>query len=146
MRDEWLRARGARAGQRRDASARRDRRTGTRRRSKLFDANGHRRDVVEFHPAYHELMSYLQRHGAAAGPWAAPGPGAHVARAAFYYMYAQIEDGTLCPTTMTYASVPALRATLRWPRSGCRASTRCEYDPRFVPAAAKARRDASAWA
>ena len=40
----------------------------------LFDATGHRRDVVEFHPAYHELMAWLKRHGAAAGPWASPAP------------------------------------------------------------------------
>ena len=77
---------------------------------KLYDATGRRRDVVEFHPAYHELMAYLARHGAAAGPWARPGAGAHVARAALYYLYAQLEDGTLCPTTMTYAAVPALAA------------------------------------
>ena len=35
---------------------------------KLFDAAGRRRDEVEFHPAYHELMAYLKRHGASAGP------------------------------------------------------------------------------
>ena len=46
---------------------------------KLFDSAGRRRDEVEFHPAYHELMGYLKRHGVAAGPWAEPGPGAHIA-------------------------------------------------------------------
>ena len=92
---------------------------------KLFDANGHRRDVVEFHPAYHELMAYLaaaRRRGGAMG-----GAGAGRARRArgVTTSYAQIEDGTLCPTTMTYASVPALRAR-RDARgaNGCRASTR----------------------
>ena len=35
---------------------------------KLFDTAGRRRDEVEFHPAYHELMAYLKRHGVAAGP------------------------------------------------------------------------------
>jgi len=104
---------------------------------KLFDSSGRRRDVVEFHPAYHELMAWLQRHGAAAGPWAVPGPGAHVRRAALYVMYAQVEDGTLCPTTMTYASVPALMrdpalAAVWLPRiyTG-------DYDPRFIPADGK---------
>ena len=100
----------------------------------LFDATGHRRDVVEFHPAYHELMSYLARHGAAAGPWAAPLPGAHAARAAFYYLYAQVEDGTLCPTTMTYASVPALREDPALAATWLPRIARCEYDPRFIPA------------
>ena len=44
---------------------------------RLFDRTGRRCDEVEFHPAYHELMSYLKRHGASAGPWARPGPGWH---------------------------------------------------------------------
>ena len=36
-------------------------------------------------------------------------PGAHVARAAGYLMQAQVECGTLCPTTMTYGAVAAMR-------------------------------------
>ncbi|MFO1315004.1 MAG: isovaleryl-CoA dehydrogenase [Burkholderiales bacterium] len=104
---------------------------------KLFDAAGRRLDTVEFHPAYHALMAYLKRHGAAAGPWADPAPGAHVRRAALYVMYAQVEAGTLCPTTMTYASVPPLArdAALvpRWLPRVCSP----EYDPRFLPAAQK---------
>ncbi len=86
---------------------------------RLFDRSGRRCDEVEFHPAYHELMGYLKRHGASAGPWAQPERGAHVKRAAFYMMYAEIEDGTLCPTTMTYAVVPRSFATRRSPASGC---------------------------
>jgi putative acyl-CoA dehydrogenase len=101
---------------------------------KAFDATGHRRDVVEFHPAYHELMAYLARHGASAGPWASPAPGAHAARAALYYLYSQIEDGTLCPTTMTYASVPALRDDPALAATWLPRIERCEYDPRFIPA------------
>jgi putative acyl-CoA dehydrogenase len=104
---------------------------------RVFDATGHRRDVVEFHPAYHELMSYLARHGAAVGPWVAPLPGAHAARAALYYLYAQVEDGTLCPTTMTYASVPALREDPALAETWLPLVERCEYDPRFLPAQAK---------
>ena len=104
---------------------------------KLFDSGGQRRDEVEFHPAYHELMAYLKRHGASAGPWAEPGPGAHVKRAAFVLMYAQVEAGTMCPTTMTYAVVPSIMRdaplAAEWlPRIYSR-----DYDPRFLPAAQK---------
>ena len=104
---------------------------------KLFDGGGRRRDEVEFHPAYHELMAYLTRHGASAGPWAEPGPGAHVRRAALVLMYAQIEAGTMCPTTMTYAVVPSIMRdaplAAEWlPRIFSR-----DYDPRFLPAAQK---------
>jgi putative acyl-CoA dehydrogenase len=104
---------------------------------KLFDASGHRRDAVEFHPAYHELMGYLARHGAAVGPWSEPVPGAHVSRAALYYLYAQVEDGTLCPTTMTYASVPALRADPELASRWLPLILRRDYDARFLPAAQK---------
>ena len=79
-------------------------------------------------------MSYLARHGAAAGPWIAASGGAHAARAAFYCLYAQIEDGTLCPTTMTYASVPALREDAALASTWLPLVARCEYDPRFLPA------------
>jgi putative acyl-CoA dehydrogenase len=101
---------------------------------RAFDANGERCDRVEFHPAYHELMSWLARHGAAAGPWAAPAPGAHVARAALYYLCAQVEAGTLCPTTMTYASVPALREDPALAAAWLPRIARCAYDPRVLPA------------
>ena len=133
---DWLHARGSELGspQMQSFAEQANRSTPT---LKLFDANGHRRDVVEFHPAYHSLMSYLARHGAAAAPWAAPAPGAHVRRAAFYVMYAQLEDGTLCPTTMTYASVPALMRDAPLAAEWLPRIYTCEYDPRFIPAAAK---------
>jgi len=104
---------------------------------RLFDAGGRRRDEVEFHPAYHELMAYLKRHGASAGPWAEPGRGAHVRRAAFIMMYAQVDAGTMCPTTMTYAVVPSITRdpalAAEWlPRIYSR-----DYDPRFLPAGQK---------
>jgi putative acyl-CoA dehydrogenase len=104
---------------------------------KLFDAAGNRRDEVEFHPAYHELMTYLKRHGASAGPWAHPVPGAHVRRAAFYMLYAEVEDGTLCPTTMTYAVVPAIARDKALAAEWLPRIYSLEYDRRFLPAAQK---------
>jgi putative acyl-CoA dehydrogenase len=75
---------------------------------KLFDRFGHRRDEVEFHPAWHELMRRLVAEGLHTSAWAQPVPGAHVARAAAYILWAEIENGTQCPATMTYGAVPAL--------------------------------------
>jgi putative acyl-CoA dehydrogenase len=77
---------------------------------RTHDARGRRRDEVEFHPAWHRLMSLALRHGLHSGPWSAPGPGAHVERAAAYLLYSEVENGTQCPVTMTYGSVPALKA------------------------------------
>jgi putative acyl-CoA dehydrogenase len=79
---------------------------------KSFDAKGHRRDIVEYHPAYHHFMAESIGEGLHASTWradatpaAAP---AEVARAARYYMVAQVENGHMCPITMTRAAVAAL--------------------------------------
>jgi len=75
------------------------------------DRYGHRIDEVEFHPAWHELMTTAVRHGLHAAPWRDDREGAHVARAAKMYVWNQAEAGHGCPISMTYASIPALRAT-----------------------------------
>ncbi|MFD5325267.1 acyl-CoA dehydrogenase family protein [Streptomyces sp. NPDC127092] len=74
------------------------------------DRYGHRIDEVEFHPYWHELMGVAVRHGLHAAPWADGRPGAHVARAAKVFVWGQADAGHLCPVSMTYAAVPALRA------------------------------------
>lgn len=99
---------------------------------KLFDAAGHRTDQAEFHPAYHQLMSYIKQHGGSGKPWAEPKPGAHVARAAYYLMQGAIDGGTLCPTTMTYAVIPAIAGQAQL-KSWMDKALSCEYDPRFIP-------------
>ncbi|WP_405013483.1 acyl-CoA dehydrogenase family protein [Kitasatospora sp. NBC_01539] len=78
---------------------------------RTHDRYGHRIDEVEFHPAWHELMGTAVRHGLHAAPWRDGRPGAHTARAAKFYVWGQVEAGHTCPVSMTYASVPALRAT-----------------------------------
>ncbi|CCH34714.1 acyl-CoA dehydrogenase family protein [Actinosynnema sp. NPDC047251] len=75
------------------------------------DRYGNRIDEVEFHPAWHELMTTAVGRGLHATPWRDERPGAHVARAAKFYVWSQAEAGHGCPISMTYASVPALRKT-----------------------------------
>jgi len=105
------------------------------------DARGDRIDAIEFHPAWHELLRLATGAGEHCAPWVEPTQGAHVARAAMYILHAQVENGTQCPLTMTYASVPVLRRAAAalpllsdtWlPRILARA-----YDPRPLPVAAK---------
>ncbi|RJG06587.1 isovaleryl-CoA dehydrogenase [Noviherbaspirillum cavernae] len=97
------------------------------------DRYGNRIDLVEFHPSWHRLLSLPRREGLHALPWMLPKPGAHVARAAGYFMQSQVESGSLCPTTMTFASIPVLQneptlfATL-----GPKLFSR-EHDPRDLP-------------
>ncbi|MFF5970231.1 acyl-CoA dehydrogenase family protein [Streptomyces sp. NPDC012769] len=74
------------------------------------DRYGHRVDEVEFHPYWHELMGVAVRHGLHGAPWTDGRPGAHVARAAKVFVWGQADPGHLCPISMTYAAVPALRA------------------------------------
>jgi len=69
-------------------------------------------DAVRFHPAYHHFMAESMMAGLHCSTWntdgavaAAP---AEVARAARFYMVAQVENGHMCPITMTRASVAAL--------------------------------------
>ena len=102
-----------------------------------FDRTGRRIDEVEFHPAWHALMTLLIEAGAHSSPWEAPGPGAQVARAARYMLFGQVENGSQCPVTMTYASVPALRHSPRLAARWLPKILSRHYDPRPLPIDAK---------
>lgn len=78
---------------------------------RTHDRYGHRIDEVDFHPAWHSLLDVAVSEGLAGAPWADPRPGAHVARAAGFFVWGQVEAGHGCPVSMTYAVVPALRTT-----------------------------------
>jgi putative acyl-CoA dehydrogenase len=104
---------------------------------KAFDRFGSRRDEVEFHPAWHELMRRLVAEGLHTGPWAQPAPGAHVARAAAYMLWSEIENGTQCPATMTYGAVPALARQPKDFVDWLPPLLSRDYDPRTLPIRAK---------
>jgi putative acyl-CoA dehydrogenase len=74
------------------------------------DRFGHRIDEVEYHPSYHRLMAVAVERGLHAAPWTDGRPGAHVARAAGFFVWNQVEAGHGCPISMTYSVIPALRA------------------------------------
>jgi putative acyl-CoA dehydrogenase len=98
-----------------------------------YSPRGERIDALEFHPAWHTLLGLLRREGLHALPFSDPQPGAMVARCAGYFLHAQLESGSLCPLTMTFASIPVLQrepelfATLR-----NKLYSR-EHDPRDLP-------------
>ncbi|QRK06665.1 isovaleryl-CoA dehydrogenase [Archangium violaceum] len=103
-----------------------------------FDRYGNRLDEVEFHPAYHRLMELAIAHGVPNFAWRHEDrPGAHVARMALFYLHNQADQGTSCPLTMTYASVPALRRQPEIAREWMPRISSATYDSRFIPAAQK---------
>src|SRR4029079_15860189 len=77
---------------------------------RTHDRYGHRVDEVEYDPAYHELMTVAVSAGLHGAPWADDRAGAHVVRAAKTSVWTP-EPGHICPISMTYAVVPALRTT-----------------------------------
>ena len=108
-------------------------------RLRTLDRTGERVDDVEFHPAWHELMRMATARGEHASPWRQPGRGAQVARAAMYILHAQVENGTQCPLTMTYAAVPALRnhASKTLADAWLPKVLALDYDPRPLPIESK---------
>lgn len=73
------------------------------------DRFGNRIDRVDFHPSWHQLLAMQRRAGLHALPWLQPRAGAHIARTAAYYLQAQLESGSLCPITMSFAAIPLLQ-------------------------------------
>ncbi|MEY9185413.1 putative acyl-CoA dehydrogenase [Bradyrhizobium sp. USDA 326] len=104
---------------------------------RTFDAKGNRRDQVEFHPAYHELMAHSAHAGVHNSTWTADGrpagDAAEVIRAAKFYIAAQVETGHLCPITMTRASVGALAMQPDLLARVMPVLSTKSYDPSFAP-------------
>ncbi|WP_407174918.1 acyl-CoA dehydrogenase family protein [Bradyrhizobium sp. STM 3562] len=104
---------------------------------KTFDSRGNRRDEVEFHPSYHELMAHSAHAGVHNSTWTADGKPAgapsEVVRAAKFYMAAQVETGHLCPITMTRASVAALASQPDLLAKTMPVIAQRAYDPTFAP-------------
>ena len=99
------------------------------------DRYGHRIDEIEYDPAYHELMRTAISHGLHAAPWADDRPGAHVVRAAKMGVWTP-EPGHVCPISMTYAVVPALRHNTELAQVYEPLLTSRAYDPELkVPSA-----------
>ncbi|MFT4432160.1 isovaleryl-CoA dehydrogenase [Caballeronia sp. 15715] len=100
-----------------------------------FSARGERIDAIEFHPAWHTLLAMLREQGLHSLPFetAAPKPGSMAARAAGYFLHAQLESGSLCPLTMTFASIPVLQQEPALYASLREQLLSRQHDPRDIP-------------
>ena len=105
---------------------------------KAYDRYGMRINQVEFHPAYHDLMTMAIENEVPSFAWRHPKLGAHVIHAALTYLFNQPEGGVLCPMAMTYAAVPSLRLTPSIGDDWIPRLLSNQYDPRDVPVDQKA--------
>jgi putative acyl-CoA dehydrogenase len=79
-------------------------------RLETHDRYGNRIDEVELDPSWHWLLGGAVARAVHSLPWQLGArPGAHVVRAALFMIWSGIDAGVMCPVSMTYAAVPALR-------------------------------------
>lgn len=99
-----------------------------------YNRAGDRIDEVDYHPSYHIVVGHAVERASHALAWREPRPGAHVARAATFMLFNQIEPGHGCPISMTYSAVPALRAQPDLAAHWEPGLTSVDYDPVLAPA------------
>ncbi|WP_263973700.1 isovaleryl-CoA dehydrogenase [Psychrobacter sp. FME5] len=99
-----------------------------------FDSYGRRIDEVDFHPAYHELMTAGMKYGMSNFAWRNEShKNPHVARAAVMYLGSQADAGFGCPMSMSYAAIPALRHSPELAEKWLPKLLSQDYDPRSLP-------------
>jgi len=103
----------------------------------VFDRTGVRIDMVEYHPSYHVLMNRALTAGVHSLAWKREA-GGFSGRAALFYLWNQLENGTSCPVTMTFASVPVLEHAPEVARDWRSRILADAYDPRPAPIQQKA--------
>src|SRR5438105_4841202 len=97
------------------------------------DRAGRRIDFVDYHPSYHALMARALGAGVHSLAWKRAS-GGFTGRATLFHLWNQLEQGTACPVTMTFASIPVFRHAPDI-ESQWRAKVLCDaYDPRPIPA------------
>ncbi len=101
------------------------------------DRFGNRRDEVVFHPSWHYLMRTSIENRIHSLPWAEPREGAHVARSALLMLTAQNELGHVCPVSMTFSSLGALRVDPQLAAEWEPRILSSSYDRRFCPSTEK---------
>jgi putative acyl-CoA dehydrogenase len=92
-------------------------------RLQTHDRYGHRVDRVDYDPSWHWLLRGAVEREIHALPWREPRRGAHVARAALELLWTQANPGVMCPVSMTYSAIPALRTD---------ADIAAEWEPRLT--------------
>lgn len=103
-----------------------------------FDPRGRRKDVVEFHPAWHEWMALNRKYAVHSHPFSIfTKQAGWIDWAAKFYLAGQVECGNLCPNSMTLGSIPLIQKEPElWKRMGEKLLS-TEYDQRDIPISKK---------
>jgi putative acyl-CoA dehydrogenase len=80
-------------------------------------------DEVDLDPSWHWLLRQAIEREIHSLPWRDPQPGAHVVRAALMFVWGQVDAGVMCPVSMTYSAIPAIRES---------PELAAEWEPRLV--------------
>jgi putative acyl-CoA dehydrogenase len=96
---------------------------------RTHDRYGKRIDQVELDPSWHWLLRGAVEREIHSLPWrsgpdGATRPGSHVVRAGLFMQWGNANDGVMCPVSMTYAAVAALR--------GAAPELAAEWEPRLT--------------
>ncbi|MEP6902461.1 MAG: isovaleryl-CoA dehydrogenase [Actinomycetota bacterium] len=104
---------------------------------KTHDRFGNRLDAIEFHSSYHELMQISIENETHSLAWTSETSGKYVARSALAFLKQQVDEGTSCPLTMTFAVVPSLKLDPEIAAEWLPKVLSNEYDGRFLPVSEK---------
>ncbi|HEY9259298.1 acyl-CoA dehydrogenase family protein [Chitinophaga sp.] len=100
---------------------------------KTHDRFGNRLDIVDYHPAYHQMMEAAIQHQVHSVAWTGSKQGAYLAHSTLSYLKQQIDEGSSCPLTMTFAVVPSLKIEPDIAKEWLPRVLSNEYDPRHIP-------------
>ena len=76
---------------------------------RTHDRFGNRIDQVELDPSWHWLLRGAVEREIHSLPWREPRAGVQAVRGALFMVWGNANDGVMCPVSMTYAAIPALR-------------------------------------
>src|SRR5215218_335157 len=76
---------------------------------RTHDRYGNRIDRVELDPSWHWCLRQAIEREIHSLPWRDSQPGAHAVRAGLMFVWSQVNAGVMCPVSMTYSAIPALR-------------------------------------
>ena len=102
-----------------------------------YDVRGNRVDQINFHPAWHKLMTVGFNSQVHSLGWNDKSPGSSVLRAGLWYLINEVDQSILCPIGMTHDSFPVMQVDDSIAAEWLPLVTSNVYDPRDLPVSEK---------